>query len=250
MNDRGRQRTRFRGRASYLTSGPARLFLPAAHPLPRRCVGGIFFHSPRSGTSIELRKAITDNGPNGTRRRNRTNVGARGERRSGRGGRKRVEYQPGGGGAAERERAEEKRGTRPRKIRMYRVVIKRQRLPSDLPPAAGGIRAALPSRSAWSFSLSRSSFWTLSRFACGNFPGVIFAALLAPSLTSLSSVYPPSSFFSASARHRDPRSALPLRSSSRRTPPRGPCFFPSRAPLHRPPTCFADRRSIDRKSVV
>lgn len=36
----------------------------------------------------------------------------------------------------------------------------------------------------------RSSFWTLNRFACGNFPGVIFAALLAPSLTSLSSVYP------------------------------------------------------------
>lgn len=43
-----------------------------------------------------------------------------------------------------------------------------------------------------SFSLSPlfSSFWTLSRCACGNFPGVIFAALLARSLTSLSSVYP------------------------------------------------------------
>lgn len=39
----------------------------------------------------------------------------------------------------------------------------------------------------------RSSFWTLNRFACGNFPGVIFAALLAPSLTSLTSVYPPPS---------------------------------------------------------
>lgn len=36
-----------------------------------------------------------------------------------------------------------------------------------------------------------SSFWTLSRCACGNFPGVIFAALLARSLTSLSSVFTP-----------------------------------------------------------
>lgn len=34
-----------------------------------------------------------------------------------------------------------------------------------------------------------SSFWTLSRCTCGNFPGSVLPGLLARSLTSLSSVY-------------------------------------------------------------
>lgn len=47
------------------------------------------------------------------------------------------------------------------------------------------------SRPPYFLSPRLSSFWTLSRCACGNFPGVIFAALLARSLTSLSSVFTP-----------------------------------------------------------
>lgn len=66
----------------------------------------------------------------------------------------------------------------------------------------------------YSFSLSLpppfSSFWTLSRCACGNFPGVIFAALLARSLTSLSSVYP--------RRHFSRSPSVPRRSSVGLTP--------------------------------
>lgn len=93
-----------------------------------------------------------------------------------------------------RSRREEKRKIRiggrekEEEIRMYRMVIKRLRflslrlarvLPPPPPPPVTGNRSV------------RSSFWTLNRFACGNFPGLIFAALLAPSLTSLTSVYPP-----------------------------------------------------------
>lgn len=63
---------------------------------------------------------------------------------------------------------------------MYRLVIKRLHL----------LRRTLFLACPLSPSLVRSSFWTLSRFACGNSARVIFAALLAPSLTSLSSVYP------------------------------------------------------------
>lgn len=94
-----------------------------------------------------------------------------------------------------RSRREEKRKIRiggrekEEEIRMYRMVIKRLRFlslrlarvlpPPPPPPPVTGNRSV------------RSSFWTLNRFACGNFPGLIFAALLAPSLTSLTSVYPP-----------------------------------------------------------
>lgn len=64
--------------------------------------------------------------------------------------------------------------------------------------------------SSFSFSPVLSSFWTLSRCACGNFPGVIFAALLARSLTSLSSVYPHRHFSRGSLRP----APLPRRVSS------------------------------------
>lgn len=126
-----------------------------------------FPHSPRGATSIELRKAITDNGPNGTR-----SLPSRAQKSEGRKTKDK--------NWREREKEEE--------IRMYRMVIKRLRflslrlarvLPPPPPPPVTGNRSV------------RSSFWTLNRFACGNFPGLIFAALLAPSLTSLTSVYPP-----------------------------------------------------------
>lgn len=98
---------------------------------------------------------------------------------------------------------------------MYRVVIKQLQF-SFLSVLANISLSSRPQYSDFSFSLfpfsvslvpshlplpvSRppyflspqlSSFWTLSRCACGNFLGVIFAALLARSLTSLSSVFTP-----------------------------------------------------------
>lgn len=94
---------------------------------------------------------------------------------------------------------------------MYRVVIKQLQL-SFLPVLANISQFSTPysdflslflrlsrsphlplpvSRPPYFLSPRLSSFWTLSRCACGNFPGVIFAALLARSLTSLSSVFTP-----------------------------------------------------------
>lgn len=71
----------------------------------------IFFCSTTQATNIELRKAITDNGPGGTQRRDcAKDLG--------------VEK----GSKAELQRIEKKRKAYPRKIRMYRVVIKQLQL--------------------------------------------------------------------------------------------------------------------------
>lgn len=138
-----------------------------------------------------------------------------------------------------------KRKAYPREIRMYRVVIKQLQL-SFLSVLAIS-HSFLTSTVLFDFfflsfsfylplpivpSLIRflslflfpllSSFWTLSRCACGNFPGVIFAALLARSLTSLSSVYPRRHF-----------SRPPL--------PPSPCPLLPRYPVHIPVRFRASR---------
>lgn len=134
---------------------------------------------------------------------------------------------------AELQRTGRKRKAYLREIRMYRVVIKQLQL-SSLSPRRCNISLLFSFSLMTSFSLTSffspffqslplslplpplfslfyllpliPSFWTLSRCACGNFPGVIFAAFLARSLTSLTSVYlrrhfsqPRSSSFSLSS---------------------------------------------------
>lgn len=87
------------------------------------CVGRIFPRSPCRATSIELRKAITDNGPNGTRRRSGAEVGEerRATGREGKDIKREIRREEG-------ERGKKRERSYPWEIRMYRVVIKRLRL--------------------------------------------------------------------------------------------------------------------------
>lgn len=121
---------------------------------------------------------------------------------------------------------------------MYRVIIKqlqlsflsvlanislssRPRTPTSVLPFLSSLRPScshhlpLPvSRPPYFLSPRFSSFWTLSRCACGNFPGVIFAALLARSLTSLSSVFTPVVIFLSLHPLPSAASLLPSRAAS------------------------------------
>lgn len=108
---------------------------------------------------------------------------------------------------------------------MYRVVIKQLQLSflSILTISLSFLTSTVlfdsffPSPPFFIHSLSPlfSSFWTLSRCACGNFPGVIFAALLARSLTSLNSVYPRRHFSRSPSVPRHSSASLTPRSYSR-----------------------------------